>query len=199
MGKTKYEIDIQNRSLFRYYLGMGARLKKYLYYSYSRFIARKKGAIIGHNAVLPLSLARKANSNLVIGNNSSIQTDIIDLRAKVSIGNNVIIGSGVEILTCSHNVDSPDWEFKPYGIVIEDYVWIATRAFVLPSCRIIGYGAVCAAGALVAKDVETMNIVSGSPAVFLKNRKQVHANLIVPSLLGADLMVYMETFKNRNK
>lgn len=199
MGKTKYELDIQNRSLLRYYLGIGARLKKYLYYSYSRFIARKKGAIIGHNVVLPLSLARKANSNLVVGNNSSIQTDIIDLRAKVSIGSNVIIGFGVEILTCSHIVDSPDWEFKSYGIVIEDYVWIATRAFVLPSCRTIGYGAVCAAGALVAKDVETMNIVSGSPAVFLKNRKKVHTNLIVPSLLGADLMVYMETFKNRNK
>jgi len=199
MSKTKYELDIQNRSLFHYYLGIGARLKKYLYYSYSRYIARKKGANIGENTVLPLSLAKRANENLVIGKNSSIQTDLIDLRAKVIIGSNVIIGSGVEILTCSHAIDSPDWEFKSYGITIEDYVWIATRAFILPSCRSIAYGAVCAAGAVVAKDVESMNVISGNPAITIKDRKQVHANLVVSSLLGADLMIYKETFKNRKK
>ena len=197
MSRTKYELDIQNRSLFRYYLGIGARLKKYFYYSYSRYVARKKGAIIGYNTVLPLSLAKKANRNLIIGENSSIQTDLIDLRTKVTIGSNVIIGSGVEILTCSHLIDSPEWEFKAYGIMIEDYVWIATRAFILPSCRKIGYGAVCAAGALVTRDVETMSVISGSPALHLKTRGQVHSNLIVPSLLGGDLKIYIQTWNKR--
>ncbi|MBF4518061.1 acyltransferase [Flavobacterium sp. ANB] len=190
--KTKYEVNIQNRSPFRYYLGVVARLRKHLYYSYSRYIARKNGAIIGSNVVMPLALAKKANSNLIIGNNTSIQSDLIDLRAKINIGNNVIIGSGVEIITCSHEIDSPDWEFKPYGITIEDYVWIATRVFILPSCRNIGYGAICAAGSLVAKNVEKMHIVSGNPAVFLKTRKQVHTDLVVSSLLGGDLVKYMQ-------
>ncbi|MFB9076926.1 acyltransferase [Flavobacterium procerum] len=195
--RKKYELDIQNRSLFRYYLGLGARLKKHLYYSYARFIARKNGATIGDNVVMPFSLARRANNNLIIGNNSSIQTDLIDLRTNVTIGSNVIIGSGVEILTCSHLIDSPDWEFKAHGILIEDYVWIATRAFILPSCRKIGYGAVCAAGSLVANDVETMSVISGNPALHLKTRSQVHSNLVVPSLLGGDLTIYIQTWNKR--
>lgn len=52
---------------------------------------------------MPLSLARCANSNLTIGNHVSIQTDKIDLRAPVTIGSHVIIGSETEIITNSHN------------------------------------------------------------------------------------------------
>ena len=119
------------------------------------------------------------------------------MRAKVTIGSNVIIGSGVEIMTCSHDIDSLDWVFKPYGIIIEDYAWLATRVFILPSCRKIGFGAVCGGGSLVVKNVEAMQVVSGSPAEFIKMRKQVHSDLIVPSLLGGDLMIYKATWKKR--
>lgn len=195
MSRTKYELDIQNRSLFRYYLGLGARVKRYFLFKYSRYIARKNGATIGNNVNLPLSLARRANKNLIVGNNSSIQTDLLDLRAKIIIGENVIIGSGVEILTCSHNIDSPDWEFKDYGIEIEDFVWIATKVFVLPSCRKINYGAVCGAGAVVVNNINEMSVVGGNPAKFIKERKQVHKNLVVCSLLGGDLKVYIKTRK----
>jgi acetyltransferase-like isoleucine patch superfamily enzyme len=197
MSKTLYQINIENRSLLRYYIGKLARLKKHLYYSYARYLARKKGATVGNNVVLPLSLAKRANANLIIGNNSSIQSDLIDIRAKVTIGANVIIGSGVEIITCSHEIDSPEWEFKPYGIEIEDYVWIATRAFILPSCRKIYRGAVCGAGALVVKNVEAMSVVSGSPAKHIKFRKQVHTNLVVESLLGGDYKIYVNTWNKR--
>lgn len=197
MSLTVYESQIQNRTLFRFYLGLAARLKKYLLYSYARYIARKNGATIGDNVVLPLSLAKKANKNLIIGNNSSVQTDLLDLRAQIKIGNNVIIGSGVEIITCSHEIDSPDWEFKPYGITIEDYVWIATRAFILPSCRRIARGAVCGAGALIVRDVEAMSVMSGNPATHIKFRKLVHSNLVVESLLGGDLKIYVNTWNKR--
>ena len=197
MSKTLYQINIENRSLLRYYAGKFARLKKHLYYSYARYVARKNGADIGNNVVLSLSLAKRANANLIIGNNSSIQSDLIDMRAKVTIGANVIIGSGVEIITCSHEIDSPEWEFKPYGIEIEDYVWIATRAFILPSCRKISRGAVCGAGALVVRNVKEMSVVSGSPATQIKLRKQVHANLVVESMMGGDYKIYINTWNKR--
>ena len=197
MSKTEYEKDIERRNLAKYYIGFLARLEKHLKCSYARYIARKNGATVGVNSVFSIALAKKANRNLTIGSNSSIQTDLIDMRAKVTIGSNVIIGSGVEIMTCSHDIDSLDWVFKPYGIIIEDYAWLATRVFILPSCRKIGFGAVCGGGSLVVKNVEAMQVVSGSPAEFIKMRKQVHSDLIVPSLLGGDLMIYKATWKKR--
>ncbi|NEU10258.1 acyltransferase [Flavihumibacter sp. R14] len=194
MSRTAYEIDVQNRTVLRYYLGAFARFKKYLLYSYARNVAKRRGAKIGENTVLPLTLARRATSNLEIGNNSSVQSDLIDLRAPVKIGNNVIIGSGVEIITCSHQIDSSEWEFKPYGIEIEDFAWIATRVLILPSCRKISRGAVCGAGSLVTRNVDQMSVVSGSPASHLKFRKQVHSKLVVESLLGGDFTRYIKTW-----
>ena len=120
---------------------------------------------------MPYKLAKKANSNLIVGNHTFIQSDLIDLRAKVSIGSYVMIKSGVEILTCSHDIDSVDWEHKAYGMEIEDYCWIATRAFVLPSCRHIGYGSVCAAGSVIASNVDSMSVMVGILSNFTKKRK----------------------------
>lgn len=137
---TNYEKDIKGRSTFRYILGLITRWKQHFKYDKAVRIARKKGATIGENVVMPLSLAKAANSNLKIGDHVSIQTDKIDLRNPVTIGNHVIIGSETEIITASHNIDSEEWEHKHYGITIEDYVWIPTRVMILPSCRKIQYG-----------------------------------------------------------
>ena len=197
MSQTLYHRRINNRSSLRYYLGLVARLKKHLYYSFTRFIAKKNGASIGECSVISFSLAKRANINLTVGSHTSIQTDLIDLRAPVKIGNNVIISSGVEIITCSHDIDSAEWEFKPYGIEIEDYAWIATRVFILPSCRKISKGAVCAAGSVVVRNVEEMIVVGGNPATFIKYRKEVHSNLIVESLLSGDFKQYKIEWKNK--
>lgn len=137
---TNYEKDIKGRSTFRYILGLIVRWKQHFKYDKAVRIARKRGASIGENVVMPLSLARKANSNLKIGDHVSIQTDKIDLRNPVTIGNHVIIGSETEIITTSHNIDSEEWEHKHYGLTIEDYVWIPTRVMILPSCRKINMG-----------------------------------------------------------
>lgn len=144
---------------------------------------------------MPLSLARKANKNLTIGDHVSIQTDRIDLRSPVKIGSHVIIGSETEIITTSHNIDSSEWEHKYYGIVIEDYVWIPTKVLILPSCRHIGRGSVVGSGSVVVKDIETMTVVSGNPAREFKKRKCVHSDLVVESLLGGDYNIYKKARK----
>ena len=137
---TNYEKDIKERSTFRYILGLLVRWKQHFKYDKAVRIARKRGATVGDNVVMPLSLAKAANSNLKIGDHVSIQTDKIDLRNPVTIGNHVIIGSETEIITTSHNIDSEEWEHKHYGLTIEDYVWIPTQVMILPSCRKIQYG-----------------------------------------------------------
>lgn len=194
---TNYEKDIKGRSTFRYILGLIARWKQHFKYDKAVRIARKRGASIGENVVMPLSLARKANSNLKIGDHVSIQTDKIDLRNPVTIGNYVIIGLGTEIITTSHNIDSEEWEHKHYGLTIEDYVWIPTQVMILPSCRKIQYGGVISSGSVVVKDVESMSVVGGNPAKEFKKRKCVHKNLVVESLLGGDYYTYKKIRKSK--
>ena len=190
---TNYEKDIKGRSTFRYILGLIARWKQHFKYNRAVRIARKRGATVGENVVMPLSLAKVANSNLKIGDHVSIQTDKIDLRNPVTIGNHVIIGSETEIITTSHNIDSEEWELKHYGLTIEDYVWIPTRCMILPSCRKLEMGGVISSGSVVVKDVKSMSVVGGNPAKEFKKRKCVHKNLVVESLLGGDYYTYRKT------
>lgn len=197
-NRTLYEHNVQDRSTLRYIIGLIVRWKQNIKYERARRIARKRGAQIGEGVIMSIDFAKRANKNLIVGNHTSIQTNKIDLRSPVTIGNNVIIGSGVEIITTSHNIDSPDWELKNYGLYIEDYVWIATNALVLPSCRNIAYGAVLGAGSVVAKNVEEMSVMSGNPATLIKQRKRVHSDLIVESLLGGDFNVYKKTRNKRH-
>ena len=110
-----------------------------------------------------------------------------------------IISNNSEIITTSHYIDSPEWEHKYYGIEIEDYVWIASNALILPSCRKIGYGAVIGAGAVVTKNVPPMSVMGGNPAQCIKMRKCVHEKLVISSLLSGDLKIYWETWINRKK
>ena len=194
-----YEQRITKRSLYRYFLGLFVRWKANFKYEKARKIAKKNGAQIGEGVVMPISLAKRINSNSFIGNHVSIQTDKIDTRSKIVIGNNVIIGDGTEIITGSHNIDSVEFEYKQYGLIIEDYVWIPTKILVLPSCRRIGYGAVISSGSVVVKDVAPMTVVSGNPAKEIKKRKCVHSSIVVESMLGGDYYPYKNVWKKRRK
>lgn len=97
-------------------------------------------------------------SNTVIGNHCNL-----DGRGGLSIGNNVNISSYTIIVSGSHAVQSMDFKGDVFPIVIEDYVWICTRATILPKV-IIGKGAVVAAGSVVTRSIEPFTIVAGTPA-----------------------------------
>ena len=114
-NRTLYEKSIQDRSYAHYLIGLLARWKQHFKYARARRIARLGGAKIGKNVIMPVSLAKKMNKNVTIGDCTSIQTDAIDFRSPVHIGSYVIIGYGTEIITTSHYIDSPEWEHKYYG------------------------------------------------------------------------------------
>lgn len=97
MNLTEYEKRIQSRSTLQYLKGLIVRWKQNLKYEKARRIARKNGAVIGEAVVMPISLAKKLNSNCKIGNHVSIQTDKIDTRAPLFIGNQVIIGGVLKL------------------------------------------------------------------------------------------------------
>lgn len=194
---TKYEREIQNRTRWHYLKGLLARWKQHFKYDRAVRIARRRGAKIGYGVIIPIALAKQANKNLTIGNHVSIEADYIDMRSPVTIGNHVIIGRGTQIITTSHNIDSKDWEHKHYGIIIEDYAWLPTNVLVLPSCRKIGYGTVIGSGSIVVKDTPPMAVMTGNPAYKFKDRKQVHTDLCVESLMGGDYRAYRAARKKK--
>ena len=109
------------------------------------------------------------------------------------------IGEKVRFTLGSHNIDSPDWEHcRPNeGLVIDDYVWLCPKCTIMPSVKHIGYGAVVGAASVVVKDVPTMTVVSGFPAIELRKRKCVHSSLPVECLIGGDYYTYIKTRKRK--
>lgn len=87
----------------------------------------------------------------------------LDTRGPLVIGENVSISPEVAILTAFHRADDPRFPVETRPVVIEDHVWIGTRATVLPGVR-LGRGCVVAAGAVVTRDVPPLAIVGGVPA-----------------------------------
>lgn len=112
---------------------------------------------------------------VVIGKNSIIGNDcFLDGRRGLTIGENVNIGGHVQIFTLEHDPQSSSFGVQGGPVIVEDYVYIASRATILPDVR-IGTGAVVAAGAVVSKDVEPYTIVGGVPARPIGNRTK-HLN-----------------------
>lgn len=87
----------------------------------------------------------------------------LDARGGLSIGDDVSISREAMVLTAYHRHDSPRFEVETRKVVIEDHVWIGTRAMVMPGV-ILGRGCVVAAGSVVTKDVPPLTIVAGVPA-----------------------------------
>lgn len=136
-NRTLYEKNVQDRNLLHYLIGLIVRWKQNFKYARARRIARKRGATIGEGVIMPISLAKKVNKNVTIGNHVSIHSDnFSSFRYPIKIGNNVIIGSNVKFVMGSHNIDSPNWEHCRHnsGLTIEDYVWLAPDSVILPSC-----------------------------------------------------------------
>lgn len=87
----------------------------------------------------------------------------------VKIGKHVCIGRNVNIMTGSHNIHSPHFELITKPITIENNVWVATGATVLPGI-LLSKNPVVAAGSVVIFSTEENDIIEGNPARFLKKR-----------------------------
>ncbi len=128
------------------------------------------GAEIGEGSSIMRGTQVQNAHYLVIGRNSTIgMRCVLDARSGIYIGDNVTLASDVQILAGGHDINHPDFPIVgPDPTVIEDYVWIASRAMVLPSH--IKRGAVVAAHALVVKDVDELTVVGGNPAKSIAKR-----------------------------
>lgn len=112
--------------------------------------------------------------NVTLGNNSGLGVNSIVERA--IIGNNVMMGRDVIIISGSHKFENCNIPMIFQGmqpekeVIIEDDVWIGHRVIILPGVK-IGRGSIIGAGAVVTKDVTQNTIVGGVPAKIIRYRK----------------------------
>lgn len=126
--------------------------------------------VTGHNVTVREKTF--AGKNLQIGTLSDIQGhcqigDYVRFHSNVHIGQQSRIGHFVWIfpyVVLTNDPHPPSHLLK--GVVIEDYVAIATMTTILPAVC-IGQGALVGAHSLVSKNVEPKTVVAGSPAKFI--------------------------------
>jgi len=121
-------------------------------------------------------------SNIVIGDHSGIGVSArIMGGGEVFIGDNVMMGPDVVILTLDHNFDNTAVPMNTQGylispVTIEDDVWIGMRALIVPGVK-IGKGSIVAAGSVVTKDISPYTIVGGNPARVIRKRANMPSNV----------------------
>ena len=87
----------------------------------------------------------------------------------ITIGDNVLIGPKVNILSEEHPVNPAERKsLMVRPVVIKNGAWIGAGATILPGVT-VGENSVVAAGAVVNKDVPDNTIVGGIPAKIIKN------------------------------
>lgn len=141
---------------------------------------------IGPECTILMNLKIRRMYGLILGRNVNInQKCMLDTRGgNITIGNYVDIAPEVNIWTLEHDFNHADFPSVGAPVVIEDFVWIANRAIILPGVK-IGKGAVVAAGAVVTKDIAPWTIVGGVPAKKIgdRNPKQNPRQFFDPFLL----------------
>ena len=88
----------------------------------------------------------------------------------IHIGKQVIVSQDAYLCTASHDVSSPVMKLVTKPIRIEDNVWVAAKAAILPGVT-IREGAVVGACAVVAKDVPPWSVAVGNPARVVGKRE----------------------------
>lgn len=141
---------------------------------------------MGSNVSVGHSFLCDYGCNIHLGNNVSVNMNcsFIDCN-RITIGNNVLIASNVQIYTATHPVElderlTPEWtpdshEYfcRTYAlpVTIEDGCWIGGGAILLPGVT-IGHGSVIGAGSVVTKNIPPDCVAAGNPCKVIRTINQ---------------------------
>lgn len=139
-----------------------------LYYRHIMHFSLAKGASVHLNCVFHTA------KNFSMGEYAVLNARCrIDNRGGITIGKSVSVSGDVIILTADHDMHAKDFSGKARPVEIQDYVWIGTRAMIMPGV-VLGKCCVVAAGAVVTKDVLPYEIVGGIPAKKIGERDKIN-------------------------
>jgi putative colanic acid biosynthesis acetyltransferase WcaF len=130
---------------------------------------RLLGAKIDQSAHIHPKVSMRDPGNVTIGAGCKLAGAVIlDSWFPITLAPSVLINQA-ELLTGSHDFDSPGWELTGGPINIGEHAWLIRGVTVLPNLS-IGKYAVVATRAVVTKDVADYAVVAGNPATVIKER-----------------------------
>jgi maltose O-acetyltransferase len=162
-----------NLILYSFFFYLFNRYITYIpFYMIRRVFIKRLVGHLGKKDSILMGLELRKPKNISIGDHVVINRKVLlDGRGgRVVIGSNVDIAQETNIWTLEHNVHDHYHRDTGGDVVIEDYVWIASRVTILPGVT-IGRGAVVACNAVVTKSVPPMAIVGGIPAKVIGERR----------------------------
>jgi maltose O-acetyltransferase len=115
--------------------------------------------------VVPIELVSYKDARISIGDHAFINYGLsISAYKQVDIGRHCQLGHYTLILDRNeHGVEEREVAPPPAQVIIEDHVWIGSRAIILPGVR-IGHHSVVGAGSVVTKDIPANCLAVGVPA-----------------------------------
>ena len=147
---------------------------------YNKCVCSYQLSKISHGKNCSIRGRGQFTGNITLGNHVIIGVDSIFLstRAKIKIGNKVLFGPHVYIITGNHQINQigayitdvkSKTEVCDADVVIEDDCWIGAGTIILKGVT-IGRGSVIGAGSVVTKSTEPYSVNAGNPARQIKMR-----------------------------
>ncbi|MCX6762592.1 MAG: acyltransferase [Candidatus Moranbacteria bacterium] len=182
--KNLYQLMLRKRFSGRCIVGEEAVLYKEAEII-NNFGDKKRISIGGHSHIRGQLLTFGHGGDISIGNYCYVgRNTYIWSGCKIEIGDRVLISHNCSIFdNDTHPLDPQkrhaqfrhiiekgqpaNIDLNDKEVVIEDDVLIGANAIILKGVK-IGKGAVVAAGSIVTKDVESLSVVAGNPARFIK-------------------------------
>ena len=151
-----------------------------------RKVLKKLFGGIGTNVSVGQPFICDYGRNIYLGSNVSVNMNctFVDCN-RITIGNNVLIASNVQLYTATHPVElserlTPGWDpdmeeyfCRTYAlpITIGNGCWLGGGVVVLPGGT-IGNGSVIGAGSVVTKDIPENSLAVGSPCRVIRKINQ---------------------------
>jgi len=123
----------------------------------------RTGNLSSHHGYFIMKKRSSSNNNCFLGATGGI-----------TIGENVMIGPNVTIITEMHRIQEIERSMRDQGVesapvVIENDTWIGANSVILGG-TVIETGVVVGAGSVVTKSVKEFEIVAGNPARVIRKR-----------------------------
>ena len=128
----------------------------------------------GENVSIDKGAVFGKGDRIRIGNNSGIGAHCFIPNGSV-IGDDVMMGTNVYVLSQNHRFDRTDIPMRKQGfssaqpIIIDDDVWIGNNVNILVG-RHIAKGTIIGIGSVLTKDFPEYSIVGGNPAKLIRSR-----------------------------